>query len=197
MTFEAHDDSLVVAASEAQLLELERRRLVRVDRLATQAEFEARARGSAHSGGEGGPARPSFARVTSQDPQLMLAPLLTAPLGLDVWEVKPDHVVLQASEAQIERLEQMGYGVEQLHMTQTYLSTFATAEATVAITQRSNWSRIFGLWPSGILISPNFARSGAASRNRPIWALRLGDRHGTDHKVLLLGCHHAKESGSL
>jgi hypothetical protein len=46
----------VVAASEAQLLELERRRLVRVDRLATQAEFEARARGAEHSGGEGGPA---------------------------------------------------------------------------------------------------------------------------------------------
>jgi hypothetical protein len=35
---------------------LERRRLVRVDRLATQAEFEARARGAEHSGGEGGPA---------------------------------------------------------------------------------------------------------------------------------------------
>ena len=52
------------------------------------------------------------------------------PLGLDVWEVRPDHVVLQATEAQIERLEQMGYGVEQLHMTDTYLSTFATAEAT-------------------------------------------------------------------
>jgi hypothetical protein len=45
----------VVAASEAQLLELERRRLVRVDRLATQAEFEARARGGAHSGGESSP----------------------------------------------------------------------------------------------------------------------------------------------
>jgi hypothetical protein len=52
--WERHDDSLVVAASEAQLLELERR-LVRVDRLATQAEFEARARGGAHSGGEGSP----------------------------------------------------------------------------------------------------------------------------------------------
>ena len=71
-----------------------------------------------------------IARVTSQDPQLMLVPLLDAPLGLDVWEVKPDHVVLQATEAQIERLEQMGYGVEQLHMTERYLSTFATAEAT-------------------------------------------------------------------
>jgi hypothetical protein len=29
---------------------------VRVDRLATQAEFEARARGGPHSAGEGGPA---------------------------------------------------------------------------------------------------------------------------------------------
>ena len=53
--WERHSDSLVVAASEAQLLELERRRLVRVDRLATQAEFEAHS-GGPHSGGEGGPA---------------------------------------------------------------------------------------------------------------------------------------------
>ena len=43
--WERHADSLVVVASQAQLLELERRRLVQVDRLATQAEFEARARG--------------------------------------------------------------------------------------------------------------------------------------------------------
>ena len=71
-----------------------------------------------------------IARVTSQDPQVMLVQLLTAPLGLDVWEVQPDHVVLQATEAQIERLEQMGYGVEQLHMTEAYLSRFATADAT-------------------------------------------------------------------
>ena len=104
-----------------------------------------------------------IARVTSQDPQLMLAPLLTAPLGLDVWEVKPDHVVLQASEAQIERLEQMGYGVEQLHMTQTYLSTFATAEATAGYHSAEQLEQDLRLWPSSILISPNFARSGAAS----------------------------------
>ena len=54
--WERHHNSLVVAASEAQLRELERRRLVRVDRLTTQAEFEGRARGGPHSGGEGGPA---------------------------------------------------------------------------------------------------------------------------------------------
>jgi hypothetical protein len=54
--WERHEASLVVAASEAQLRELERRRLVRVDRLTTQAEFEGRARGGPHSGEEGGPA---------------------------------------------------------------------------------------------------------------------------------------------
>jgi hypothetical protein len=54
--WERHGDSLVVAASEAQLRELERRRLVRVDRLTTQAEFEARARGGPRSTGKGGPA---------------------------------------------------------------------------------------------------------------------------------------------
>ena len=53
--WERHDDSLVVAASEAQLLELERRRLVRVDRLVTQAEFEARAGAGPQSGEEGCP----------------------------------------------------------------------------------------------------------------------------------------------
>jgi hypothetical protein len=51
--WERHGDSLVVAASEAQLRELERRRLVRVDRLTTQAEFEARALGGPHSAGKG------------------------------------------------------------------------------------------------------------------------------------------------
>ena len=66
--------------------------------------------------------------MTSPRPALDLSPLLETALGLDVWEVKPDHVVPQASEAQAERLEHMGYSVEQVEMTETYLSTFATAE---------------------------------------------------------------------
>jgi ribose 1,5-bisphosphokinase PhnN len=41
--WERHGDVLVVAASEAQLSELERRRLAHVERVSTQAEFEARA----------------------------------------------------------------------------------------------------------------------------------------------------------
>ena len=42
--WERHDDVLVVAANESQLAELERRRLAHVERLSTQAEFDARAR---------------------------------------------------------------------------------------------------------------------------------------------------------
>ena len=41
--WERHADVLVVAASDTQLEELERRRLARVERLYTVAEFQARA----------------------------------------------------------------------------------------------------------------------------------------------------------
>jgi hypothetical protein len=47
--WERHADTLVVAASEAQLTELERRRLAQVERLSTVAEFQARARRRAES----------------------------------------------------------------------------------------------------------------------------------------------------
>lgn len=43
--WERDADTLVVAASEAQLAEVERRALARVERLSTVAEYEARARG--------------------------------------------------------------------------------------------------------------------------------------------------------
>ena len=43
--WERHPDALIVAAGEAQLAELERRRLARVERLVTFSEFQARARG--------------------------------------------------------------------------------------------------------------------------------------------------------
>lgn len=51
--WERHDDVLVVAANEAQLSELERRRLAHVERLSTLAEFEARARRRS-AGNDGG-----------------------------------------------------------------------------------------------------------------------------------------------
>ena len=70
-----------------------------------------------------------IATVTSRSARAPLARLLTAPLGLDVWEVRPDHLVVQADEAQAARLEAMGYGVEQVQLLEPYLSTFATDDA--------------------------------------------------------------------
>ena len=55
-----------------------------------------------------------IARVTTTSSRAPLEQLLTTPLGLDVWEVTPEHFVLQADEAQASRLEAMGYEVEQL-----------------------------------------------------------------------------------
>ena len=51
--WERHGDVLVVAASEAQLSELERRRLAHVQRVSTQAEFEAQAQHRAARDDEG------------------------------------------------------------------------------------------------------------------------------------------------
>jgi hypothetical protein len=47
--WERHVDTLVVAASDAQLSDIERRRLASVERLSTVAEFQARAQQRAHS----------------------------------------------------------------------------------------------------------------------------------------------------
>jgi carboxypeptidase T len=51
-------------------------------------------------------------KVTSASPATPLSDLLRLPLGLDIWEVKPEYLILRAPEAPIERLTQMGYGVE-------------------------------------------------------------------------------------
>lgn len=49
--WERHGDILVVAASEMQLSEVERRRLAQVERLSTVTAFEARARRRSTGGG--------------------------------------------------------------------------------------------------------------------------------------------------
>jgi len=72
-----------------------------------------------------------IARVTAASGRAPLTRLITAPLGLDVWEVQPDHLVVQADEAQAARLEAMGYGVEQLVTTESFLSDFFAIGALV------------------------------------------------------------------
>src|SRR5205814_7053219 len=68
-------------------------------------------------------------RVTATDARATLANLSHLSLGLDIWEAKPDHMVVRAAEAQAERLRPIGYGVEELHQTANFLSAFATADA--------------------------------------------------------------------
>ena len=43
-------------------------------------------------------------KVTSTNQQTSLSDLLRSPLGLDIWEVAPDYLILRAPEAPIERL---------------------------------------------------------------------------------------------
>jgi carboxypeptidase T len=71
--------------------------------------------------------------VRADSPQAPpLARLIDPPLGLDIWQVKADHVVLRAAEEQALRLRQMGYTTEEVVGTDDHLATFATAEAIVA-----------------------------------------------------------------
>jgi carboxypeptidase T len=134
-----------------------------------------------------------IARVTSTTSRAPLARLLRAPLGLDVWEVKPDFVVLQAEEHQVSRLEEMGFAVEQLQLTEPYLSTFATAAAvsgyhTVA-TLEQDLRRLAEEHPE----IAELQQIGRSVEGRPLWALRIGERRGSARKVAFFGCHHARE----
>jgi carboxypeptidase T len=134
-----------------------------------------------------------IATVTSTSARAPLARLLTAPLGLDVWEVKPDHLVVQADEAQAARLEAMGYGVEQVQLLEPYLSTFATDDAaagyhTVASLEE-DLRRLAEEHPE----IAELHQIGRSVEGRPLWALRIGERRGSTAKVAFLGCHHARE----
>jgi carboxypeptidase T len=132
-------------------------------------------------------------KITSPDPGLPLSQLLQLPIGLDVWEVKPDHVVLRASEAQADRLKRMGYNVEQLHLTETYLSTFATAESIASFHSIATLEEDFRQLAISEPDIAELREVGRSLENRPIWALRIGLRKGSARKVLFMGCHHARE----
>jgi carboxypeptidase T len=132
-------------------------------------------------------------RVTPSSGRVALTDLIAAPLGLDVWEVKPDHLVVQAEEAQVARLEAMGFGVEQLRSVEPYLSTFATEAAVTgyhtAATLEQDLRRLAEEHPEIAEIH----EIGRSVEGRPLWALRIGERRGSTRKVAFLGCHHARE----
>ena len=133
-------------------------------------------------------------RVTSTGGRAPLARLLTAPLGLDVWEVKPDYVVLQADESQADRLEAMGYAVEQLQLIEPYLSTFATAEAVSGYhTAADPGAGPTAAWPTSTRRSPSCTRSGAVSRAGPSGRCASASAGTARRKIAFMGCHHARE----
>jgi carboxypeptidase T len=132
-------------------------------------------------------------KVSTRDQRAPLSQLLEVPLGIDVWEVQPDYLVLRAADAQAERLQQMGYDVEQLQLTENHLATFATTEAIggyhSAETLEGDLRQLADSQPQ----IAELQEIGRSLEDRPIWALRIGERRGSSRKLLFLGCHHARE----
>jgi carboxypeptidase T len=132
-------------------------------------------------------------KVTSTNPRASLPQLLTIPMGLDLWEVKQDHVILRTSDAQAERLRQIGYQVEQLALTTDYLATFAAEAASAGYHSATTLEGdLRGLATSRPEIA-ELHQIGTSLEGRPIWALRIGERRGNARKLLFMGCHHARE----
>ena len=131
--------------------------------------------------------------VRSEHPQAPLAQLLHLPLGLDIWQVEEDEVVLRAEEAQAARLRQMGYTTEEVVETETHISTFATPEAIAlyhsAETLEGDLRQLAESQPE----IAELREIGRSVEERPIWALRIGERRSSERKLLFMGCHHARE----
>jgi carboxypeptidase T len=132
-------------------------------------------------------------RVTSVDARAPLHRLVTAPLGLDVWELHDDEAVLQADEAQVSRLEAMGYGVEQLQLTESYLSDFATERTAAGYHSAETLEQDLRQLADDNPEIAELNQIGRSVEGRPILALRLGERRGSSRKIAILGCHHARE----
>ncbi|HEY0525931.1 MAG TPA: M14 family metallopeptidase [Stellaceae bacterium] len=119
--------------------------------------------------------------------------LLGMTLGLDIWVARSDHLVLRTDEARAERLRQLGYGVEQLHLTRDYLERHFTAAAVADYHSPESLNDDMSALAAAHPDIAELRTIGASVQNRPILALRLGLRRNSEHKVLFVGCHHARE----
>ncbi|HEY5853076.1 MAG TPA: M14 family metallopeptidase [Aldersonia sp.] len=131
--------------------------------------------------------------VTSERESAPLRRLLELPLGLDVWELRPDYAVLRASEAALDRLDRMGYAVEQIRETEAFLNEFAVEESTVGYHSAETLEQDLRGLAERFPDLAELHEIGRSVENRPIWALRLGERRGSTAKLAFLGCHHARE----
>ena len=119
--------------------------------------------------------------------------LVELPLGLDVWELRPDQAVLRASESALERLERMGYAVEQIRETEAFLNEFAVEESTLGYHSTETLEQDLRDLADRFPDLAEMHEIGRSVENRPIWALRIGERRGSTKKLAFLGCHHARE----
>jgi len=122
-----------------------------------------------------------------------LAQLIDLPLGLDIWQVQAEQVVLRAEEEQAARLRQMGYTTEELVETENHVATFATEEAIAAYHSAETLEHDLRQLAESQPEIAELREIGRSLEDRPIWALRIGERHATEHKLLFMGCHHARE----
>jgi carboxypeptidase T len=132
--------------------------------------------------------------VRADSPQApALEQLIDLPLGLDIWQVQADQVVLSAAEEQAARLRQMGYTTEEVVTTETHVATFATAEAIAAYHSAETLEGDLRQLAESQPEIAELREIGRSLEDRPIWALRIGERRATEHKLLFMGCHHARE----
>ena len=122
-----------------------------------------------------------------------LARLIDLPLGLDIWQVKADEIVLRAAEEQAARLRQMGFTTEEVVQTETHVARFATAEAIAAYHSAETLEQDLRQLAESQSEIAELQEIGRSVENRPIWALRIGERRASEHKLLFMGCHHARE----
>ena len=134
-----------------------------------------------------------IARITSEDPNRSLPQLLSMPLGLDVWESKPERLVLRATEAVLDRIGKMGYRVEPVVPVSEHLTAFATSAAAEGFhsgeSLEQDMRELAAKRPELVEIK----EIGRSLENRPILALRIGERKSGVRKLLFMGCHHARE----
>ncbi len=79
-------------------------------------------------------------------------------------------------------------------MTEPYLSDFATEAAADRLPHRGRvWRQDLRQLAERHPEIAELHEIGRSVENRPMWALRIGERRGSDRKVAFLGCHHARE----
>ena len=136
-----------------------------------------------------------IAEIRSEDPTRPLAKLLAMPLGIDVWEVKSDRLVVRAAEHTMDRLTKMGYRITPIVDVSRHLEFSQLAIPWRGIIPSPLSRPTCATWPRR---RPQFGGTEGDGRRvdegRPILALRLGERRGNATKVLFMGCHHARES---